>query len=89
MGLEPATAVVGEPARSLCKGFSKAQGAINGESELETTARRHEKRRCEAQTQQLGQENNKMDSDVPSIIEARLSTTDCKNSSPAQLVVLN
>lgn len=50
MGLEPTTAVEGEPAlsftydpkRSLYEQFSKAQGAQEGESELETNARRAE-----------------------------------------------
>ncbi|KAI0075150.1 STE-domain-containing protein [Panus rudis PR-1116 ss-1] len=48
MGQEPTTVVVGEPAlsftydpkRSLYEQFSKAQGAVDGESELETAVRR-------------------------------------------------
>lgn len=50
MGLEPTTAVIGEPAssftydpkRTLYEQFSKAQGAQEGEGELETAVRRAE-----------------------------------------------
>ena len=90
MGLEPTTQVVGEPAlsfkydpkRTLYEQFSKAQGAIEGESELETAVRRHEEAQREAQLQQLGNEDNKLNGDVSSLASSRRSTADYSSSRP-------
>ncbi|TDL26953.1 hypothetical protein BD410DRAFT_783054 [Rickenella mellea] len=59
MGLEPTTAVVGEPAisftydpkRALYEQFAKAQGGVEGEGELEAAVRRAEEAQREAQGQ--------------------------------------
>ncbi|KAL4248773.1 STE12 transcription factor family protein [Abortiporus biennis] len=96
MGLEPTTVVTGEPAlsftydpkRSLYEQFSKAQGAVEGEGELEAAVRRAEEEgRASDSTDESSTSTSDADMDqLNSSSEAEDSTTEDAGSSSSKAI---
>ena len=86
MGLEPTTVVVGEPAasftydpkRSLYDQFSKAQGVVEGEGELEAAVRRADEAMSDGgsgvvELREIGMENTMKDINDPFLVQVCLT----------------